>query len=34
MDEKQNIFNQGDQNFSMYTGTFDILDEEGDEQLL
>ncbi len=32
MDEKQNIFNQGDQNFSMYTGTFDILDEEGDEQ--
>ena len=29
---KVNALTSGDQNISMYTGTFDILDKEGDEQ--
>jgi len=30
--ENQSVLSEGEQNISMYTGTFDILDKEGDEQ--
>ena len=30
--KNQSVLSEGEQNISMYTGTFDILDKEGDEQ--